>query len=281
MMHIICLSLLLQLAACVAGQHVNSKAVIRDNGIIDGLILGALNAVKDPVINPAIAQHIPDPLNVNIGKAGKADKTCIIKVFGKCICSVEADYSVSLKEIKGLKGLHVTSFTSVTDIINVSQSEMTFNVAAEIADADVDIDKGDAEAGADACKIHPKVHGSAATHARLQKATVEAKGLGRLDPINKCFQLSLSQATVKLNQVQIHDTSVDISIGKLPGMNVGKLVDLVNGLFPEITDAIDKAVAGPISNAVTHAADSGKIPCIKIPIFDDGSDSKATDFVVV
>merc|ERR1712048_1107944 len=148
--------------------------------------------------------------------------------------------------------MRVTNFTHV----DFTQGLSVVNVVADIADADVGIDQGNAQAGVEACKIHPKVSGSAATHAHVQKAQLTAFGGGRFDPVNKCFKLYFTNATVKLDQVQIHDTSLHINVGPIPGMNVGKLVDLVVGLAPVITTTIDNAIEGPISSAVTNAASS-------------------------
>lgn len=248
----------------VSGQasanHVNLTS--RSGDIIGGLILKALNEARDTKINPAIAQSLPDPLSIQVKTSGKASAGCIIpNPFGGCLCHASADYSVSMKNVKGLKGLHVTNFTSA----QVSSDMTSISIGANIADGDVKA-AGNAKAGVSACHISPSASGSASTHARLQKIHLVAAAKGKLDLLNRCVKLSFSKVSVALDKVSIHDTSLKIELGPIPGVDVGKLVDLVTGMVPDLTAAVEKAVQGPISKAITKTADSGDIPCIKVPI---------------
>lgn len=245
-----------------------------ESGNIGGIILKALNAARVVAINPAIKLLVPDALNTTsqLSKAGETGSTCILPLpFHGCGCHAKADYSVSLEEIKGLKGLHITNFTRAAFKKDLS----VINVVAEIEDADAQMAPGIAEAGVTACGIHPKVSGSASTHAHL-KYQLNAFGAGKFDPVNRCFQLSFTNVTVGLDQVQIYHTSLDIKLGPVPGMNIGLLVDLVNGMAPEIGHIIEHYVQRPISKAVTDAVSKAKI-CIKIPVVDVVKDRSNTD----
>lgn len=243
-----------------SGGHANLSLHSRD--IIGDLVLKALNKARDTTINPAIAHSMPDPLNINVGKSGKSDAGCIIpNPFGGCICDASASYSVSMKDVEGLKGFHVENFTSAT----VSADSTSFTIGADIADQDV-IPRGDAHAGVGACGISPSASGSASTHVSFQKMHLEATATGELDLDKGCVKLTFTKINITFDEVSLHDTSLELDLGPIPGVDIGNLVDLVTGLSPDLTSAVEKAVQGPISDAITNAAASGDIPCIKIPI---------------
>lgn len=236
------------------------------NGIMGDYILKALNDVRDSKINPAIAENISDPLEVDVEKSGGADAGCIIPSpisFGarrrRCICHASASYSVSMKNVKGLKALRVTNFTTAS----VSWDMSTITVGADVVDDDVEVDGG-AHAGVSACHISPHASGSASTHARITKTHLTAFATGEFDWLHECVNLRFTKVTVVLNEVSIHDTSVKIA--PIPGVGIGTFVDLVLDIAPDLTTEITKAVQGPLSKAITNAAAKGDLPCIKIPM---------------
>merc|ERR1712232_505774 len=102
------------------------------------------------------------------------------------------------------------------------------------------------------------------THARSKSSKILITAVGTLNKTEKCIKLAVGTVSVKLEQVTIHDTSVKIDLGPIPGVNIGKLADLIAGVAPQITDAISKAVDKPISDAIKNAIP--KISCIKIPL---------------
>lgn len=239
----------------------SDSSMTASSGGIGGLILKALNQAR-PKINPAIAQSMPDPLHINVGKSGKANAGCIIpNPWGGCICRASADYSVSLKDVTGLKGVHVTNFTNAS----VSADMTAITVEADLADGDIML-KGPAHAVIDACQISQSESGHASTHARLQKAHLTAAATGKLDLLHACIKLNFTKITIQLNQMSIHNTSVNINLGPIPGsIDVGSFVDLVAKEEPELTKDVEHAVQGPISKAMTNTAAKGDIPCIPIP----------------
>ena len=65
-----------------------------------------------------------------------------------------------------------------------------------------------------------------------------------------------------LQPVSLHNTHVDISLGPIPGVDVGKIVSEIVNMVPDITRAIGTAVKGPLTHAL--AALLPKLGCIKI-----------------
>ena len=65
-----------------------------------------------------------------------------------------------------------------------------------------------------------------------------------------------------LQPVSLHNTRVDISLGPIPGVDVGKIVSEIVNMVPDITHAIGAAVKGPLTQAL--AALLPKLGCITI-----------------
>lgn len=98
-------------------------------------------------------------------------------------------------------------------------------VEADLADGDIML-KGPAHAVIDACQISQSESGHVSTHARLQKAHLTAAASGKLDLLHACIKLNFTEITIQLNQMSIHNTSVKINLGPIPGsIDVGSFVD--------------------------------------------------------
>lgn len=63
---------------------------------VEAVLLKALNAARDVVINPEIHKEIPDPIKVDIDQKGSASAGCIIPSPFGCICHASASYDVHL-----------------------------------------------------------------------------------------------------------------------------------------------------------------------------------------
>ena len=84
-----------------------------------------------------------------------------------------------------------------------------------------------------------------------------------MDLSKKCVKVSIQKADVSFNNIKIHDTSVKISLGPIPGIQVGSLVDLILKAVPSIEDSIAGAVGPAVSKAIP-----GEVPkeCIPFPL---------------
>ena len=98
---------------------------------------------------------------------------------------------------------------------------------------------------------------SAATPNRLLCAPLPSS-LARRSAV----RLVLNAAVVHLQPVSLHDTQVDISLGPIPGINVGSIVDKIIDMVPDITKAISGAIKGPITHALADVLP--KLGCIKL-----------------
>jgi len=126
-----------------------------------------------------------------------------------------------IERCDGTEGVHVTNFTNAS----VSADMTAITVEADLADGDIML-KGPAHAVIDACQISQSESGHVSTHARLQKAHLTAAASGKLDLLHACIKLNFTEITIQLNQMSIHNTSVKINLGPIPGsIDVGSFVD--------------------------------------------------------
>merc|ERR1711894_804706 len=131
-----------------------------------------------------------------------------------------------------------------------------------MGDVDTMIDQGDAHASVNACGISPSASGSASTHAKI-RASLKAVAATTTDVVNRCIHLNVTKVDVNFNDVTIHDTSVNINLGPISGVDVSKLADLVTDAAPDIARDIANSVRGDLSKAIMNAA--GNIPCMPFP----------------
>ena len=158
-----------------------------------------------------------------------------------------------------MNAVSITNFTSV-DAKMTGLTSVDLTIGADIAAKSIGAD-GDAKAGVSACKISPSVHGTASTKCDAS-AKVQLTGKGSLDLSKKCISVSVAAANVNFDNVKIHDTSVKISLGPIPGLQVGSLVDLVLKAVPSITSSISGEIGPAISKELP-----GLVPkeCIPFP----------------
>jgi len=225
---------------------------------ISDAILKELNSLRDSVLNPLLSQKVPPKIPLSISKSGDADAGCIIpNPFGGCICHADAQYSISIDSLSNLNTLSVTNFTSCS-----YDGQNAINLTGAIAFTNAE-PTGGAHAGCSACGISPSASGTVNTEA-TGVGVVAIQLTGALNLTSNCIQLNPGAQVEVTLALSLHDTNVVISLGPIPGVNIGALADLVLKIVPELTSDITNAVQGPISDAVTDAIHSG-IPCIPVP----------------
>merc|ERR1711924_271275 len=124
---------------------------------------------------------------------------------------------------------------------------------------------GGAHASVSACHISPSASGSVNTEANgVGSGAIAAKGA--LNLTDTCVNITnVNKVTVGLSALKLHDEHVKISLGPIPGVDIGKLTGLVFKLVPSLTGDIKNAITGPISSALTKVLQPGALPCIPIP----------------
>jgi hypothetical protein len=231
---------------------------------IASAILAGLNEIRDSAINPALHGAIPNPIPIAVSASGDADAGCIIpNPFGGCICHADAGYSAELSSISGVNAMAITNFTDAAVSV-ISPFKFGINLTAQVVFANVKA-VGGAKAGVSACGISPSASGDASVMAD-GKGTVVMSAIASLnvsESHSTCISVSVSGARTTFGQASLHDPSVVIDLGPIPGINIGDLVSLVLKLAPQITDAIASAADGPIGDALPSAI-NGRLPCIPI-----------------
>jgi len=217
---------------------------------VEAVLLKALNAARDVVINPEIHKEIPDPIKVDIDQKGSASAGCIIPSPFGCICHASASYDVHLDTLHGVNTLNVTNFTGLSGLVpnNVTSWNVTVDGTMLVNNMGA---TGGAHAGVDACHISPSVSGSASTEVDAS-GSVAITGMVTFDVAKNCLTMHVDKMSDSISHANVHDTHVKIDLGPIPGIDVGSLVDLVLKMVPQITEALE----GPISGAIAGALPS-------------------------
>jgi hypothetical protein len=156
--------------------------------------------------------------------------------------------------------MSITNFTDAAVSV-ISPIKFGINLTAKVKFADVKA-VGGAKAGVSACGISPSATGDASVMADGD-GTVLVSAIASVNTSASCVAVSVSGARAQFEQTSLHDPSVVIDLGPIPGINLGDLVSLVLTLAPQITAAIASAAEAPIGDAIP-AAINGQLPCIPI-----------------
>jgi hypothetical protein len=231
------------------------------HGDLNSSLLAYLNNITVSAINPALASGIPDPVVITtVQKTGSADAGCIIPnpITGGCICHADAEYSISLDNVAGLSKLHVTNWTHVAATAPAATINLT--VVGEMAVTAV-VTSGSAHASVTACGISPSASGDASTTIDTQ-ATLTLLGAAVFNATASCFDIIVSGATVALHDFKDYGNHVDISLGIIK-LDVGKLLDLLEELVPDIVTALENALQAPLSQ-VLKTVIGAQLPCVPL-----------------
>jgi len=252
----------LQIPLVVDALAVSRALADAESSLIEGMILSALKANKDTAINPEINSVVPNPLELDVDLRGSSDAGCIIpNPFGGCICDASAQYSLDLNQLAGANGIQIASFDTVAAKMD-SLTSYTLSVGATVKSTKSLGLSGGAAASCEACGISPSAAGTSATNADIS-GSVTLEMTGSMDSENSCIKLESKSVAIQLQNLGIHDSSVKISLGPIPGVDVGGLVDLILNGAPAIRDAISHAAVGPIQDAL-HGAINEQLPCIPL-----------------
>jgi hypothetical protein len=159
----------------------------------------------------------------------------------------------------GVNNLVVQNFTSITSLaVNTTAFNLTIGGAVGVQNVGA---AGGAHAGVSACHISPSVSGTASTEADAS-GTILMDASGVYNSTGNCLDVHVNKLyNVHFNQADIHDTHVTINLGPIPGVDVGALVDLVAKLIPQLTSAIENAVAGALLPILPNII-NGVLPCV-------------------
>lgn len=248
-------------AVCLLLPHASAQSV---GPQIAKMVLAELNTLRDSLINPGVDSLIPEPIKVDTTASGSTS-TCIIPSPFGCVCHASAGYSATLEQASGVNGTTVTNFTSV-DAAAINTWSYNVSIVADLVTKQPPGSRGihltgKARASCSACGISPSADGTASTYAEAT-AVLEATATGVYNATGNCVRLVLNAAVVHLQPVSLHDTQVDISLGPIPGINVGSIVDKIIDMVPDITKAISGAIKGPITHALADVLP--KLGCIKL-----------------
>ena len=255
-------SLVLLATAMAAVPNATLRNPVRpsDPRDLDKIVLDALNAALDLLINPALQKNMPDPF-ANMGlKPGGTSQICIIpNPFGGCICTASAFFGVEIDTVSGASHGLITSFTSAhLTATNLTSYSLTATASLQADKMHADGDGDNAHAGVSACGISPTVYGTASSDMDVPSASLQMTASATLTP-QKCLKLHVDKATVLKDDLTMYNIDVEIDLGLFP-LPISVFFDLFSG---SLSDMVGEAVKEPIGDSIPGAVNP-VLPCIPL-----------------